>query len=168
MLPVACVTAEAPRQRRPRQCRPARFATLTETGKLEETMGADENAAVVRRGYEAFNAGDINALNEMFDESAVWHAPGRSALAGDYEGREATFGYLGRLGQETEGNFRAELGHLLADDDDYVVGVQRSRAERQGKNLDVGNCIVFRLEDGRVVEVWEHFDDLFAWDEFWS
>jgi Ketosteroid isomerase-related protein len=49
-------------------------------------MGADENAAVVRRGYEAFNAADINALNEMFDESAVWHAPGRSSLAGDYEG----------------------------------------------------------------------------------
>ena len=59
-------------------------------------MEADENAAVVRRGYEAFNAGDIKALNEMFDESAVWHAPGHTSLAGDHEGREATFAYLGR------------------------------------------------------------------------
>ena len=131
-------------------------------------MGADENAAIVRRGYEAFNTGDIETLNEIFDESAVWHTPGRTSLGGDHEGREATFAYFGRLGQETGETFRAELGHLLADEDDYVVGVQRIRAERQGKSLDVANCIVFRLEDGRVVEVSEHFDDLYAWDEFWS
>jgi ketosteroid isomerase-like protein len=131
-------------------------------------MGAAENAATVRRGYEAFNAGDINALTEIFDESAVWHAPGRTSLAGDHAGRDATFAYLGRLGQETGGNFRAELGQLLADDDGYVVGVQRSRAERDGRHLDVGNCIVFKLDDGRVVEVWEHFEDLYVWDEFWS
>lgn len=131
-------------------------------------MGAAENAAIMRRGYEAFNAGDINALTEIFDESAVWHAPGRTSLAGDHEGRDATFAYLGRLGQETAGTFRAELGRLLADDDGYVVGVQRSRAERDGKQLDVGNCIVFKLDDGRVAEVWEHFDDLYVWDEFWS
>ena len=96
------MTAEAPRQRRPWQSRPARFATLTETGKLEETMGADENAAVVRRGYEAFNAGDMKTLTEIFDESAVWRTPGRSSLAGDYEGREATFAYFGRLGRRQE------------------------------------------------------------------
>ena len=131
-------------------------------------MGAAENAAILQRGYDAFNAGDIEALTEIFDESAVWHAPGRNSLAGDHQGREATFAYLGRLGQETAGTFRAVLGRLLADDDDYVVGVQRSRAERDGKHLDVGNCIVFKLDDGRVTEVWEHFDDLYAWDEFWS
>ena len=131
-------------------------------------MGADENAAVVRRGYEAFNSADMDTLTEVFDEDAVWHAPGRTSLAGDHEGREATFAYLGRLGQETGGSFRAELGHLLADDHDYVVGVQRSSAERDGKRLNVGNCIVFQLKDGRVTEVWEHFEDLYAWDEFWS
>jgi len=137
-------------------------------GQTETRRSSDVNAALVRRGYEAFNAGDINALTEIFDESAVWHAPGRTSLAGDHEGREATFAYLGRLGQGTAGTFRAELGHLLADDDDYVVGVQRSRAERDGKHLDVANCIVFELKDGRVTDGREHFEDLYAWDEFWS
>ena len=32
-------------------------------------MGANENAAVVRRGYEAFNSGDMETLTEIFDES---------------------------------------------------------------------------------------------------
>jgi ketosteroid isomerase-like protein len=63
-------------------------------------MGADENAATIRRGYEAFNSGDMNTLIELFDEGAVWHTPGRGSLAGDHQGREATFAYFGRLGQD--------------------------------------------------------------------
>ena len=130
-------------------------------------MGADENAAIVRRGYEAFNSGDMKTLTELFDESAVWRVPGRSSLAGDHKGREATFAYFGRLGQETGGTFRAELQHLLADED-RVVGIQRNSAERDGKQLDVDVCLAFQLENGRITEGAEHFRDLYAWDEFWS
>ncbi|MCW2952941.1 MAG: hypothetical protein JWQ48_2111 [Conexibacter sp.] len=130
-------------------------------------MGAAENVAALRRAYEAFNTADMKTLSEVFDESAVWHLPGRSSLANDYQGREAIFAYFGRLGQETGGTFRAELEHLLADDD-RVVGIQRSTAERGGKHLDVGDCIVFELKDGRVTDGREHFHDLYAWDEFWS
>jgi hypothetical protein len=130
-------------------------------------MGAAENAAIVRRGYEAFNAGDMKTLTELFDEGAVWRTPGRSSLAGDHEGREAAFAYFGRLGQETGGTFRAELQHLLADGD-RVVGIQHNSAERDGKQLDVEVCIVFQLENGRITEGAEHVRDLYAWDEFWS
>jgi ketosteroid isomerase-like protein len=131
-------------------------------------MGADENAAVIRRGYEAFNSGDMATLTELFDEGAVWHLSGRSSMANDYQGRDAAFAYFGRLGQETGGTFRAELERLLADDDDRVVGIQRNTAEREGKQLDDPICLVFQLRDGRIIEGWEHHRDLYAWDEFWS
>src|SRR5438046_4931699 len=104
-------------------------------------MRADENAAIMRRAYEAFNTGDMDTLIETFDESAVWHLPGRSSMANDYQGREATLAYFGQLAQETGGTFRAELERLLADDDDRVVGIQRSTAERNGKHLAAGCCI---------------------------
>jgi ketosteroid isomerase-like protein len=64
-------------------------------------MGPGENAEIVRRGYQAFNAGDVETLTELFDESASWHSPGRGPLAGDYVGREAVFGYFGQLGGQT-------------------------------------------------------------------
>jgi ketosteroid isomerase-like protein len=131
-------------------------------------MTADENAAIMRRAYEAFNTADMDALTETFDESAVWHLPGRSSMANDYQSRDATFAYFALLGQETGGTFRAELQQLLAGDDDRVVGIQRSTAERDGKHLDVGDCIVFQLKDGRIIDGREHFHDLYAWDEFWS
>jgi ketosteroid isomerase-like protein len=131
-------------------------------------MSADENAAIMRRAYEAFNTGDMDTLIDIFDESVVWHLPGRSSMANDYQGRDATLAYFGQIANETGGTFRAELQQLLADDDDRVVGIQRSTGERDGKRLDAGNCIVFELKDGRVTDGREHFHDLYAWDEFWS
>ena len=131
-------------------------------------MSAEENVDVMRRGYEAFNSGDMDTLIEVFDESLVWHLPGRSSMAKDYQGRDATLAYFGQLAQKTGGTFRAELERLVADDDDRVIGMQRSTAERNGKHLDVGNCIVFQLKNGRVTDGREHFHDLYAWDEFWS
>jgi ketosteroid isomerase-like protein len=54
-------------------------------------VGAAEDVAIVRRGYEAFNIGDMATLIELFEDSASWHTPGRrSSLAGDHEGRDAT------------------------------------------------------------------------------
>jgi ketosteroid isomerase-like protein len=131
-------------------------------------MGSEENAAIIRRGYEAFNIADIKTLTEMFAEGASWHTPGRGSLAGDHKGREATFAYFGQLGQETKGTFRAELRHLTADDGGRVVGIHHNTGERNGKHLAVDCCVVFQLKDGRVVDGREHFFDLYAWDEFWS
>jgi uncharacterized protein len=129
---------------------------------------ATDNVAIMRRAYEAFNTGDIDTLVGIFDKDAVWHLPGRSSMAGDYHGRDATLAYFGQLAQETGGTFRAELSHLAAEGDNRVVGIQRSTGDRDGRHLDVSDCIVFELKDGRMVDGREHFEDLYAWDEFWA
>jgi ketosteroid isomerase-like protein len=131
-------------------------------------MTAEENVAIMQRAYDAFNSADVDTLKEIFDENAVWHLPGRSSMADDYQSAEATLAYFGQLGQKTDGTFRAELERLVGDDDDRVVGIQHSTADRNGKHLDVRDCIVFQLKDGRVIDGREHFEDLYAWDEFWS
>ena len=130
-------------------------------------MRSDENVAIMQRGYEAFNKGDMDTLVELFDESMVWHLPGRSSFASDYQGRDATLAYFAQLGRRREGP-SAELQELVGDDEDRVIGIQRSTGDRNGKHLDVGNCIVFQLKDSWVVDGREHFHDLYAWDEFWS
>src|ERR1043166_670191 len=137
------------------------------TQRIGGNMEPHQNVAIMQRAYEAFNTGDMSTLTELMDET-VWHLPGRSSMAGDYKGRGATLAYFGQLAQETEGTFRAELQHMAADGDDRVVGIQRSTADRDGKHLDVANCIVFELKDGKVTDGREHFEALYAWDEFWS
>jgi ketosteroid isomerase-like protein len=60
------------------------------------------------------------------------------------------------------------LKRVLTDEDGRVIGIHRNVGERAGKRLDVYCCIVFELENGRIVDGREHFYDLQAWDEFWS
>ncbi|MDZ7291745.1 MAG: nuclear transport factor 2 family protein [candidate division KSB1 bacterium] len=129
---------------------------------------AEKNAETVRRGYEAFNSGDMKTLTEIFHENASWHTPGRSSIAGDFKGREATFAQFGRYAGETGGNFKATLQHVLTSDDGRVVGVHHNSAKRNGKQLEIDCCLVFEFKDGRVIDGREYFYDLNAWDEFWS
>jgi ketosteroid isomerase-like protein len=129
---------------------------------------AESNAEIVRRGYKAFNEGDMKTLTELFDKSASWHTPGRSPIAGDHNGRDAAFAQFGRYGGETGGTFRATLLNVFTSEDGRVIGVHRNTAERKGRHLDVWCCLVFELKDGRVIDGREHFYDLHAWDEFWS
>jgi ketosteroid isomerase-like protein len=129
---------------------------------------AEVHADVVRRGYRAFNTGDIKALHELFDECASWHTPGRSPIAGDHRGRAAVFAQFARYGGETQGSFKAALQKVLAGDDGCVVGLHHNSGLRNGKRLDVDCCIEFQVRDGRIVSGREHFFDLHAWDAFWA
>ena len=126
------------------------------------------DTAIVRRGYDAFNRGDLATLAELFGDHVSWHTPGVSPLAGDVVGREAVLARLGRYVAGTGGTFRSELKRLLTEEDGRVIGIHHDVAERDGKRLDVYCCTVFELENGRIVGGRDHVYDLQAWDEFWS
>ena len=127
-----------------------------------------DSAEVVRRGYAAFNAADVDALIGLIDEDASWHTPGRSPIAGDYLGRDAVLAQFGRYGGDTGGTFRADLQQVFTADDGRVIGLHHNTAERDGRRLDTDCCIVFEVAAGRVVSGREHFFDLDNWDAFWS
>ena len=127
-----------------------------------------EDIAVVRRGYDAFNAGDLAALNELIAEDAVWHTPGHGVLAGDSVGRVAIIARLGRSTVESEGTFEVRLKRVLTDEDGRLIGIHHTVAKRRGRLLDAYGCIVFELGEGRILDAREHLLDLAAWDAFWS
>jgi ketosteroid isomerase-like protein len=137
-------------------------------GSAAARIVSGRNAAIVARAYQAFNKGDVATLTRLFDDKASWYTPGVSPLAGSRKGRAAVFTQFGRYGGETRGTFRANVLNVLESEDGRVVGVHHNSAERNGKRLDVLCCIVFELEDGRIVIGREHFFDLYAWDAFWS
>ena len=49
-----------------------------------------------------------------------------------------------------------------------MIGIHRNTGERNGKQLDVYCCLVFEIEDGKVVDGRECFYELEAWDAFWA
>jgi ketosteroid isomerase-like protein len=128
---------------------------------------AQENEAVIRRGYESFNSGNMEELGRLFSEDIVWHAGGRGRLAGEKRGREATFAYFGQLAELSGGTFRAELHDVVAGDE-HVAGVHTNTGERNGKRLNLHEVLLFHLRDGKVVEAWEHYEDSQVYDEFFA
>ncbi|MDP9884196.1 ketosteroid isomerase-like protein [Sinomonas atrocyanea] len=130
-------------------------------------MGATENAELVRRGYEAFNAGDLAALSDLFAEDAVWHAAGSGVLSGTKQGRDAILAYFGELGARSQGSFQAAVQDIVGGES-HTVGIQRSHAENNGKTMDLATAIVFVLRDGKVIEGREFFEDTAKADDFWS
>jgi uncharacterized protein len=129
---------------------------------------SQKNIESVKRGYDAFNKGDMKTLTELFDERASWHTPGTSPIAGIHKNREGVFAQFGKYGGETAGTFRAELKSVAATEDGRIIGIHHNTAKRNGKQLDVDCCLVFEFKDGKVIDGKEYIYDLNKWDKFWS
>jgi len=127
----------------------------------------DKNLALMRRALHAFQTGDMAILTEVFDEMVVWRVPGRNRVAGDYEGREATFAFFGRLMELTGGTFKVESLDILANDRGGVF-VDRVTATRDGRSLDIRLMLHVTIQDGRIVEGYDQFHQEHLWDTFWG
>jgi ketosteroid isomerase-like protein len=121
-------------------------------------MGEHANETALRAGYAAFSSGDFDKLNEFIPEDAVWHVLGNSSLSGDYNGRDAIYGYFGKLMETTGGTFKAELVDVLANDE-RAVAIQRSTATVDGKETSTTDVLVDRFVDGVGVETWVYFEN---------
>ena len=130
-------------------------------------MADHPNVSLLRKGYDAFAAGDMDTLRDLFAEGIVWHAPGSNILSGEYEGRDAVFQFFGKLLEETQGSFRQQVHDVLANDTHGVVLVE-FHAERGGKTLDARGVHTLHLENGQVTEFWNFVEDTTKADDFWS
>jgi ketosteroid isomerase-like protein len=128
---------------------------------------AAENAAVVRRIFDAFARKQGFALRDLFAPDAVWTVPGDGVMAGVFRGREEIFRFLGRLPKETAGSYSSRLIDVLASDD-RAAALYRASGERRGEQLDLDQVLLFRLEHGLVQEVLALPSDPAAFEAFWA
>jgi len=130
-------------------------------------MGAQENAELVRRGYEAFSKGDMDTIAKIFSPDIRWYVSGNSQISGTYNGQEEAFAFFGRLMELSDGTFSVSIHDLLASDDHVVVLASES-ATRNGKNLVSDDAHVWHVADGKAVEFWGIAKDQAAVEEFWA
>jgi len=131
--------------------------------QLDEAL-EDSPAAIVRRGYDAFAAGDLETLRGLFSPDVVWTENGRSELAGTYRGVDATLGLFVKLFERTGGTFRAELLGCGEIAPGLVAAMARDTATLPHGEYEGTNVHTFRVEGGRVVEVRSHPSDAYAFD----
>ena len=128
-------------------------------------MSVKEDVELVRRGFEAFIAGDMVWLNEHFHENVVWHVPGNNLLSGTYKGRDSVMAYLIKMVTTALPEF--DLQDIRGSEDH--VGVLANitwRRQDSGQTFSDRSVIVFHLDAGRVIEVWVVDEDPQGFDEF--
>ena len=122
----------------------------------------EQNAAIIRKGYEDFAQGNIPAVFAVFDPKITWHIPGRGPLSGDYTGHTAIGDFFRRTMELSGGTFRMDVHNVLADDDVVVVLVTIN-AQRKGVYASFPE-----VHSGKVTEFCEYQGDEQQEDRFWS
>ena len=125
---------------------------------------SEENKALVRRGVEAYNEHDLDAISEMLTTDFVYHG-GRGNL-----GKQA---YLQHLERETFATFpdvHVTIEDMVAEGDRVAVrytfrGTHQGEGLFQdvaptGKQVDWRLMAIWRIAGGKMAEGWIVADDV--------
>ena len=129
---------------------------------------AHANEDLVREGYAAFSAGDMEKLGSLYTDDFVHSVKGNNQLTGDYKGVPAAMGYYGKLFELSGGTFSVDLKSVKADGDTRVVSVHNETAERDGKKLNSDMTLNFTVDGGKISRIDEAPSDQAAEDAFWG
>jgi len=130
-------------------------------------MAEHANAELFRRGYAAFQAGDLDTVRSLLASDVVWHNPGHNHLSGDYTGVDAAIGLFLKFFEESGGTFKVEVHDVLANDDHGVALVTAS-ASKGDSSFASRAAHVVHIRDGKLTESWFFGEDEAAADAFWG
>lgn len=128
----------------------------------------DKYMTLVRRGYEAFNSGDMATLREILSHDVAQHVPGNSQISGEYKGIDAVLGLYGKLAELTGGNFRADLIDVFGDGHGHVTALHQITATRDGVTRVNRGTILFTFLGDRATDLVQMASDLPGDDAFFA
>ena len=134
--------------------RPLEAVALRPGGAERDTARAmsEENVEIVRRGFEAFNRGDLDAfLENSTDDIDYRAAEGAPDDHGPIQGKDALRAFM-QDWLDTFDDFRAEPVELIEAGEDKVIVVVRvsGRAKLSGVETDLTYAELWTLRDGKV------------------
>ncbi len=128
-------------------------------------MSKSENETRVRRFYEeVWNSGNFNVADEVFAEEYLRHDPRpMSPTAGPGWQKEGAKRF-----RDAFPDNRLELSFIISDEEMVaarwvITGTHEGKwagVEPTRKKVKFSGINIFRFEKGKVVEVWNHRDDL--------
>jgi steroid delta-isomerase-like uncharacterized protein len=127
-------------------------------------MSAGENKAIARRGYEAINQNNPEALDEVAAPDLTDHDPAPGQAPG-LEGVKQWFSSM----HTAFPDFRMNVEDMIAEGDKVVARVRLSGTHQgefmgidaTGNRVTIKGIDILRINaDGKIMERWGNFDDL--------
>ena len=103
----------------------------------------EQNIELVKKGYEAFTAGDIDTVMSLFNDNIEWVQPGDSAISGTYHGKAELGQFIRRLAEKST----TATPHRFLADGDTVVMLGETTADNETSEA----AQVFTLRNGKTV-----------------
>ena len=113
---------------------------------------SEENVDAVRKAFEAFNRGDLDAALERMHPDIEWRTADTFPDAATYRGREAVRDFW-QTWRDTFRGFRLHLEECVPVGEDYVLATFRVSGEGTGSGASVESPAVFQLGEVRAGRV---------------
>jgi ketosteroid isomerase-like protein len=123
---------------------------------------SQENVEVIRRGFEMWNAGDMDGWRELCDPGVIWRGPEGWPEPGPYAGREAVMRQVEQL-RETWDADSFDLISDFLDVGDRVAVRFIWRAVGHGPESNIEVTGVYTVRKSRIVALeffWDHAEAL--------
>jgi ketosteroid isomerase-like protein len=119
---------------------------------------SEENVAIIRRAFDAYTRGDIDAVLELCsDDILVTQAEEVPGVAPQQRGHAGVLEAFG-IWPEQWDDFQVEIKEILADPGDQVVVAtrQRGRGKQSGVEVEADFTFLFSIRDEKIAE-WRIF-----------
>jgi uncharacterized protein len=113
-----------------------------------------ENSDALRRGYDAFNSGDVETVASIFDDDIRWEGPNTEGLqmSGVSDGKDAVLQSLAKIGESFE-RFRASPDEMIEQGDTIVVLSHLEGTTKSGNDVKLPGVEIWRMSGGKAQRV---------------
>ena len=125
---------------------------------------SEENKDLARRSWEMLvNDQNPDSIDELYTPDFVWHEPDQD-IHGFEEARQFLSTYLTAFP-----DIRVSVEEAIAEGDKVVTrwtirGTHQGELEEfgppTGKQIEIKGITIHRIEDGKIAEEWERYDNL--------
>jgi uncharacterized protein len=134
---------------------------------MSPTAEEMRNLDVVRSAFEAFEAGNVEALRKILAPNVRYRGAPTGRFTGDYRGLRAVMEFFAQIARETEGTFKVRPSEMAATGNRVFV-LYRVSGRRGAKALDSADVGVFTVVAGMVAEAVFYQSDYPSHADFWS
>jgi ketosteroid isomerase-like protein len=106
---------------------------------------------------KSLDLGDLAASKGLIAEDVIWHYanPNLPDLQGDHVGLDGVRAFFEAIARTSGGTFRIDPVSATPVGDELVVVQSRNTLSLKDRSVAVDVVVVWRIVDGRVVEVWD-------------
>lgn len=127
------------------------------------------NKDKVDRFFEAYGKRDMNDIKEVMSDDVTWVFMGRHPLAGMKVGFNEVIAFFDRMGKIMERSKPTVEKLIVSENEKYFIEcIYTTTHNSDGNNIDHHACVLWTIENGKIIEGRHFFANPQAVDNYFT